>query len=204
MLFPDSIRYDLLLSDEYRRLLTQPSILRQECLAKNINGENQRAPIIIDEVQKVPDLLDEFHWLIENRNLRFILCGSSARKLKRGHANLLGGRAIRYELFTLVFPEIPDFLLIKALNNGLIPRHYLSENPVHMIRSYIGDYLKEEISAEALTRNIAAFNRFLEIAAITNGECVNYHNIANQCGVSSPTVKEYFQILSDTLIDSLS
>jgi predicted AAA+ superfamily ATPase len=145
-------------------------------------------------------MLDEVHWLIESKGLRFILCGSSARKLKRGHANLLGGRAVRYELFPLVFPEIPDFSLNKALNNGLIPRHYDSKKPGRLIQSYVGEYLKEEIASEALTRNIPAFSRFLEVAALTNGEMLNYTNIARECGVSSPTVKEYFQILEDTLI----
>ncbi|MCK4727635.1 MAG: DUF4143 domain-containing protein, partial [Desulfobacterales bacterium] len=145
-------------------------------------------------------LLDEVHWLMENKGLRFILCGSSARKLRRGHANLLGGRAIRYELYPLIFPEIPAFSLIKALNSGLIPRHYDSARPSRLIQSYVGDYLKEEIAAEALTRNIPAFSRFLEVAALSNGEILNYSNIARECGISSPTVKEYFQILEDTLI----
>jgi len=108
-------------------LLREPKLIREQCLAAELNADSQRAPIIIDEIQKLPLLLDEVHWLMENRGLRFILCGSSARKLKRGHANLLGGRAIRYELYPLVFPEIPDFSLIKALNSGLIPRHYDSD-----------------------------------------------------------------------------
>jgi predicted AAA+ superfamily ATPase len=137
---------------------------------------------------------------MENRELRFILCGSSARKVKRGHANLLGGRAVRYELYPLVFPEIPDFSLTKALNSGLVPRHYDSAKPDRLIQSYIGDYLKEEIVAEALTRNIPAFSRFLEVAALTNGQILNYTNIARECGITSPTVKEYFQILEDTPI----
>jgi predicted AAA+ superfamily ATPase len=137
---------------------------------------------------------------MEDRKLRFILCGSSARKLRRTRANLLGGRAVRYELYPLVSSEIPDFSLIKALNSGLIPRHYDSPKPQRLIQSYVGDYLKEEIVAEAVTRNIPAFSRFLEVAALSNGELVNYTNIARECGVSSPTVKEYFQILEDTLV----
>jgi len=99
-----------------------------------------------------------------------------------------------HELFPLVFPEVPRFSLDRALQWGLIPRHYDSPRPQRLIQAYIGDYLKEEIVAEALTRNIPAFNRFLEAAALTNGEIVNYTNIARECGVSSPTVKEYFQI----------
>jgi len=200
MLFPQAIRYDLLLSTEYQRLLREPNIVREQCLAAGVDANSQRDPIIIDEIQKIPALLDEVHWLMENKGLRFILCGSSARKLKRGHANLLGGRAIRYELYPLVFPEIPGFSLIKALNSGLIPRHYDSAKPKRLIQSYVGDYLKEEIAAEAFTRNIPSFSRFLEVAALSNGEILNYTNIARECGVTSPTVKEYFQILEDTLI----
>lgn len=199
-LYPDEMVYDLLLSPQYRRLIADPSILRQECEAKGLNGSNQRYPIIIDEVQKVPELLDEIHWLIENKRLRFILCGSSPRKLKRSHGNLLGGRGVRYELFPLVYPEIPDFSLTRALNHGLLPRHYLGKSPLKLIEAYVVDYLKEEIASEALTRNIPSFNRFLEVAALSNGDMVNYSNIARECGLSSPTIKDYFQILEDTLI----
>ena len=199
-LFPNSIRFDLLLSTEYQRLLRRPSLIREQCLAEGLDAGSPKVPIIIDEIQKIPALLDEIHWLIENMGLRFILCGSSARKLKRGHANLLGGRAVRYELYPLVYSEFSDFSLFKALNSGLLPRHYDAAKPARLIQSYVGDYLKEEIMAEALTRNIPAFSRFLEIAALSNGEVLNFTNIARECGVSSPTVKEYFQILEDTLI----
>jgi predicted AAA+ superfamily ATPase len=199
-LFPDARRYDLLLSNEYHRLLTNPGLIREECQAESKASKRKKLPVIIDKVQKIPALLDEVHWLIENADMRFILCGSSARKVKRGQANLLGGRAVRYELHPFVYPEIPDFSLSKALNGGLLPRHYLSPHPQRLIESYVGDYLKEEIAAEALTRNVPAFSRFLKIAALTNGELINYRNIASECGVSAPTVKEYFQILDDTLI----
>lgn len=196
-LFPHSVRYDLLLSDEFERLNRRPSILREELLA---NLKSIKTPVIIDEVQKVPALLDEIQWLIVNHRIPFILCGSSARKLKRGGGNLLGGRALRYELFPLVYKEIPDFDLLRGLNNGFLPRHYLVRDARRLLQSYAGDYLKEEIAAEALTRNIPAFGRFLEAAAFSNGEIVNYNNIASECGVSAPTVKEYFQILEDTLL----
>lgn len=199
-LFPEAMHYDLLLSTTFQRLVRQPQLIREECIAKGLNAENLISPVIIDEIQKIPALLDEVHWLIENHGIRFVLCGSSARKLKRGHANLLGGRAIRYEMFPLVYPEIPDFSFLKALNSGLVPRHYDSSKPGRLIQSYIGDYLKEEILAEALTRNISAFSRFLETAALTNGEILNYTNISRECGVSSNTVQEYYQILEDTLI----
>lgn len=195
-LFPDSPKYDLLLSSEFGRLSANPSLMLQEILAAPPGNQ----PVIIDEVQKIPALLDDVQWLIVNHNIQFILCGSSARKLKRSRANLLGGRALRFELFPLVYPEIPDFDLLRALNHGLIPRHYISEHPHKLLESYVGEYLKEEIAAEALTRNIPAFSRFLEAAAFSNGEIVVYSNIASECHVSAPTVKEYFEITTDTLI----
>ncbi|NCC53447.1 MAG: ATP-binding protein, partial [Spartobacteria bacterium] len=198
--FPDALRYDLLLSDTYRQLIENPAVIREHCDARKLTAETQQHPIIIDEVQKIPEILDEIHWLIENRGLRFVLCGSSARKLRRGHANLLGGRALRLALYPFCYPEIPDFSLERALNHGLLPRHYQSKMPRQLLTAYVSDYLKEEIAAEALTRNIPSFNRFLEVAAYSNGEQVNYTNIASDCGVSSPTVKNYFEILYDTLI----
>jgi predicted AAA+ superfamily ATPase len=197
-LFPDCPRYDLLLSTDYERLLRHPALIREAIQARPAGAGH--FPVIIDEIQKVPALLDEVHWMIENLGARFILCGSSARKLKRGHANLLGGRAIRYELYPLTSVEIPGFSLGRALNAGLLPRHYDSQQPGRMIQAYVGDYLKEEIMAEALTRNIPAFSRFLEVAALSNGELINYRDIASECGVSGPTVKEYYQILVDTLV----
>jgi len=195
-LFPKSPRYNLLLASEARRLATNPSLMRQELLATP--PENN--PVIIDEVQKVPELLDEAQALIVENDMKFILCGSSARKLKRQGANLLGGRALRFELFPLVYPEIDDFDLLRALNHGLLPRHYISERPKDLLEAYVGEYLKEEIVAEALVRNVPAFSRFLEVAAFSNGEIVNYSNIASECGVSNPTIKEYFQILEDTFL----
>lgn len=194
-LFPDAPYYDLLLSEEFARLNRRPELLREELLANPKKG-----PVIIDEVQKVPQLLNEIQWLIVNKNIQFILCGSSARKLKRGGGNLLGGRALKYELYPLVSKEITDFDLFRAINNGLLPRHYLEETPKKLHQAYIDNYLKEEIAAEALTRNLQAFSRFLEIAAFSNGEIVNYTNIATEAGVSSVTIKEYFEILQDTLL----
>ena len=195
-LFPKSPRYNLLLASEARRLATEPSFLRQELLAMPPG----RIPVVIDEVQKVPELLDEVQALIVENHMQFVLCGSSARKLKRQGSNLLGGRALRFELFPLVFPEIPDFDLLRALNHGLLPRHYISDKPKELLEAYVGEYLKEEVVAEALVRNVPAFSRFLEVAAFSNGEVVNYSNIASECGVSHPTIKEYFQILVDTLL----
>jgi len=194
-LFPDSLLFDLLLSDVFEQLYRNPSTLRETVLAVKPN-----TPVIIDEIQRVPFLLNEIHWLIENTATKFILSGSSPRKIIRKGENLLGGRTLRFELLPLSFSEIPDFDLVKALNGGLLPRHYKSKNHRKVLASYIGSYLQDEIIAEAKLRNISSFSRFLEIAALTNGEMINYTNIASECGVSSPTVKEYFQILSDTLL----
>ena len=195
MLFPEAVYFDLLQSDVFERYQKSPSQFREVILAIPSG-----ATVIVDEIQKIPSLLDEIHWLIVHHQTRFILSGSSPRKIIRSGANLLGGRALRYELYPLIYAEIPDFDLLKALNNGLLPRHYLSGNAKKLISAYIGSYLKDEIIAEAKIRNISAFTKFLEAAAFSNGEMVNYTNIASECGVSSTTVKEYFQILEDTLI----
>lgn len=194
-LFPDTPYYDLLKSDEYTRLSMRPSLLREECEMLD-EGEL----VIIDEVQKIPALLDEVHWLMSARNLRFILCGSSARKLKRCGANLLGGRAIRKELFPLVSREIPDFDIERALNNGMLPRHYLVKDAQKRLEAYVGDYLQQEIIAEAVVRRIDSFTRFLQVAALSDAEIINYTNIANDCGVSAKSVKEYFSILEETML----
>lgn len=195
LLFPNTRYIDLLKSDEFERYNRRASLLREEL---SLLPENEL--IIIDEIQKIPELLDEVQWLMTNKNHRFILSGSSARKLRRSGVNLLGGRAIRKHLYPFVSAEIPDFDLIKACNNGMMPRHYLVDDASKRIHAYVGDYLQQEIKAEALTRNLKTFSRFMEIAALSNGEVVNYNNIASECGVSAPTVKEYFSILEETLI----
>jgi uncharacterized protein len=193
-LYPGAPCFDLLLGNEFERFQRYPSLIREIVQAAKFTG-----PIIVDEIQRVPALLNEIHWLIENEKSQFILSGSSPRKILRSGGNLLGGRAIRYELYPLIFPEIPDFDLLTALNNGLLPRHYLTSRPEKLISAYIGSYLRDEIMAEAKIRNISSFSRFLEMAAFSNGEIVNYTNIASDCGVSAPTIKEYFQILEDTM-----
>lgn len=195
MLFPKARMYDLLKTDVRMSFQLRPALLREEC---ELLDEGEL--VIIDEVQKVPALLDEVHWLIENRGLRFILSGSSARKLRRSGANLLGGRALRRTLFPLVSAEIPDFNLQRALNNGMLPRHYLVADARNRIQAYIGDYLQQEIVEEAVVRQLDAFTRFLQVAALSNTEIVNYTNIAQDCGVSAKTVKEYFAILEETML----
>ncbi|OAI47109.1 AAA family ATPase [Gammaproteobacteria bacterium SCGC AG-212-F23] len=196
--FPKAIFYDLLKTDLHFQLAKEPHLLREEILA--LPADATKHPIIIDEVQKIPELLNEIHWLIENTKFQFILCGSSARKLKRNAANLLGGRAWRYLFYPLVYPEIPHFNLLHALNNGLVPSHYLANDAKRSLNAYVTDYLKEEIQGESLVRNLPAFARFLDAMALTHGELVNFSNIARDCGIDSKTVKEYYQILEDTLL----
>lgn len=194
--YPDAVWIDLLKAEEYRRYLQNPELLRGELAA----SESIRQ-VVIDEVQKVPQLLDEAHWLHENRGVHFALCGSSARKVKRGQANLLGGRAVRYELHGLTAGEIGrDFNLDRLLNHGYLPRMYLSDRPQRLLSAYVADYLKEEVAAEGLVRNLPVFSEFLNVASLSDTELVNFSTIARDCGVSSHTIKGYFQILEDTLL----
>ena len=197
-LFPDATYIDLLETDVQHRFRMQPSLLRDI-----LNNHPDNSLVIIDEIQQVPELLNEVHLLISRKQIRFVLCGSSARKLKRQGVNTLGGRALPEQLYPLVSDEIPDFDLQRALTHGLLPKIYLSERPTRLLQAYVDIYLKEEIQAEALVRNLKSFTRFLEVAALTNGEIVNYNNIATDCGVSAKTAAEYFSILQDTLIGYL-
>lgn len=196
--FPQSLIYDFLKTDLALEFAKRPSLLREQILAKD--AATLMHPIILDEVQKVPKIMDEVHWLIENKGLSFILCGSSARKLKRGKANLLGGRAWRYEMFPLVSAELENVDLLRALNHGMIPDHYLRDNYQKSLRGYVQDYLKEEVFNEGLTRNIPAFARFFDAVGYSHGELTNCSNIARDCGVDAKTIKEYYQILVDTLL----
>ena len=193
--FPKAVYFDLLNSELRNRFRQHPEVFRESLL---------RYPpetlVIVDEIQKVPDLLDEVHWLMVNRGLFFILSGSSARKLKKSGANNLGGRAIPETLFPLVSAEIPDYDLERAVQNGMIPRHYMVANARNRLKSYIELYLKEEIIEEAVVQNVDDFVRFLEVAAISDGEMLNYENVAADCGVSANTVKAYYKILCDTLL----
>ena len=196
--FPESVRLDLLQTDLMLELIRRPALLRERLQA--LPPAQPLHPVILDEVQKVPQLMDEIHWLIENTDLRFVLCGSSARKLKRSETNLLGGRAWRYEMFPLVSTEVPELDLLQALNRGLLPAHYLQANYRRSLRAYLQDYLKEEVFAEGLTRNAPAFSRFFDAMGFSHGELTNYANIARDCGVDAKTVREYYQILVDTLL----
>lgn len=194
-LFPGTIYYDLLNTDIRKRFQKNPELFREVLMNKP-----EGTLVIVDEIPKVPELLDEVHWLMTNKNIRFILCGSSARRLKKQSSNTLGGRAVPMYLYPLVSAEIPDFDIYRAVQNGMIPRHYMIENAVRRLKAYVDIYLKEEIKEEALVRDIVSFERFLEVAAICDGEILNYENIAADCGVSAKTVAAYFQILYDTLV----
>lgn len=193
--FPDAIYIDLL-NTEVRNRFSRRPVLLYETLSMKPEG----TLVIIDEIPEVPELLYEVHRLISERQLLFVLCGSSARKLKRKGKNTLGGRALPIYLYPFVSAEIPDFNIDKAVCYGMIPSHYLAQNPSRRLEAYIQVYLKEEIKEEALVRNLSAFQRFLEVAALTDGEIINNNNVAQDCGVSATTVSSYFDILEDTLV----
>lgn len=193
--FPKSVFIDLLDSELRMRFKRRPSLLYEMLKDKESN-----TIVVIDEIPEVPELLNEVHRLISEKDIIFVLCGSSARKLKRKGYNTLGGRAYPCYFYPLTSNEITDFDLDRALTYGLLPTHYLAKNPKRLLAAYVDVYLKEEIQEEALARNLTGFHRFLEIAALTNGEIVNYANIASECGVSAQTIKSYFGILEDTLV----
>src|SRR5262245_13923934 len=191
---PDAVLIDLLRSDVFADFAARPALLRERY------GSLKGQLIVVDEVQKVPALLDEVHWLIENAKLSFLLTGSSARKLRRGHANLLAGRAWRRFMVPLAMTEVIGFRLESVMTSGLLPPHFLSDDPLEELRSYVGDYLKEEIAAEALTQDIPAFSEFLHVAALTSSELLNYANVSREAGVSAKVVRSYFEILEDTYL----
>jgi predicted AAA+ superfamily ATPase len=192
---------DLLPQRNYLNYAKNPGRLRQEVLAHL--SKYSDPVVIIDEIQKIPSLLDEIHELIESKGVHFILTGSSARKLRRGGANLLAGRAYTYHLFPLTFNEIgSDFDLNRALKIGSLPVLWESdkEDCQEFLRAYAETYLKEEIAAEGLVRDIGPFAQFLDIAAANDGETVNFSNIARVCSISAKTVQQYYQILEDTFL----
>jgi predicted AAA+ superfamily ATPase len=196
---------DLLRTDDYADYALRPALLRERYEAWCMRGGRPDL-VVIDEIQKIPALLDEVHWLIENRSARFLLTGSSARKLKRGHANMLGGRAWRRELCPLSLRELFDAFgadqveLARVASSGLMPSHYLSSDPREDLRAYVADYLKEEIAAEGLARNLPAFGEFLRVAALSSGELMNFENVAREVGQSTKVVRGYYSILEDTLL----
>jgi predicted AAA+ superfamily ATPase len=192
--FPKAKYYNLHETDTFLKFNQAPHRLRQELTGKD-------KFVIMDEIQKLPLLLDEIQVLIDDRQVRFLLTGSSARALKRKGLNLLGGRARTKRLHPLCYRELAhEFDLVKALDRGLLPSLYFSESPYEDLHAYVGTYLKEEIAAEAVVRNLPAFSRFLTVAALCNGQMLNYSKIASDAQVPKSTVQEYFHILRDTLL----
>jgi len=186
--------YDLLDTSMYLALSQNPGRLAQELTGRD-------PIVVIDEIQRLPALLDEVHRLIEERRIRFLLTGSSARKLRRGGVNLLGGRARTMHMHPFTYRELGSrFDLLRAIQRGLIPSIYFSDDPRADLQAYAGLYLQQEILAEGLTRNLPAFSRFLRVAAFCNGTIVNFTNVANDAQVARTTIYEYFGILKDTLI----
>jgi predicted AAA+ superfamily ATPase len=191
--FPDCPLIDLLKTDVFAEYASRPALLRERFTG-------HEGIVVVDEIQMVPSLLNEIHWLIENAGVQFLLTGSSARKLRRSHANLLGGRAWRFSMRPLTFGETEGFDIERAMISGLLPPHFLSPDPLSDLRAYVADYLKEEIAEEARVQNIPAFVEFLRVAAVTSCEQLNHTNVARESGVSAKVVRNYFQILDDTLL----
>ena len=194
--FPSAVTYDLLDTGEALRLSKEPQVLYRELAALPAGDW-----AVLDEVQRVPELLHEVHRLIESHRLRFVLCGSSARKLRRGGVNLLAGRAVTTSLFPLVSAELSFNLdLERILLFGALPMAVTGDNPQEYLRAYAETYLVQEVRADALTRNLGAFARFLEIAARQNAQVTNTTGIARDAGISRRTVQNHFEILTDTLL----
>ena len=193
-------KINLLLSDQFLKYSKDPSLFRKEVLQK----KDAITHVFIDEIQRVPELLNEVQYLIDTTSLHFILSGSSARKLKRGYANLLGGRAVQRFLHPFLWQEVAESAtLMHLLRFGSLPPVFLAETDVDkidLLRSYVDIYLREEIQAEGIVRQIGAFSRFLDMAASQFGEIVNYSSVARECRQAVMTVKSYYEILTDTLI----
>lgn len=192
--FPAARFYDLLDTTLSAELAVRPHLLREQVL-----GERP-AIVVVDEIQQVPALLPEIHWLLENSAARFVLCGSSARKLRRAAKNLLGGRAIDFHLLPLTSHEIGDVDLLRLLNHGALPAHYRVDDARPLLRAYLNNYIKQEIIDESATRNVPAFSRFLQVVGLGHGQQVNFTNVARETGVSAGTARGYYQILEDTLL----
>lgn len=202
--FPGALFFDLLDAQTYRALAVSPALVGDR--ARTLKGK--RRVVVIDEIQKLPELLDEVHRLIElDKSLRFVLTGSSARKLRERGRNLLGGRAGLVRMHPLAHPESARVGTVldwtQALVWGGLPSVRGSRQPKEALQAYVGLYLQEEIRAEGLARSIPNFSRFLEVAASMNGEIVNYTKMGNDAQLSPRTVRDYFQILQDTLIGDL-
>ena len=194
---------NLLRSGEYLPLAGNPSRLREIVAEGRADASIDPPVVVIDEIQKLPALLDEVHDLIETRGIHFVLSGSSARKLKDSGVNLLGGRAWQANLFPLTSAEVPDFDLGRYLLHGGLPQVYDSEYPEEELDAYVNTYLREEIRGEALVRNFVHFARFLNVAALCSGQQLNFANVSRDTGVPATSVSSYFEILADTFIGFL-
>ncbi|HCM37341.1 TPA: ATPase [Patescibacteria group bacterium] len=196
--YPESIYIDLLRTDIYTQLLANPETL-ESYIPQDFNDF-----IIIDEIQRIPELLNEVHRLIESpKHYKFILTGSSARKLRRQGVNLLAGRAYTYNIYPLTINELgKDFDLKKVLRFGTLPAIYSKNDPHEYLQSYLSTYLEQEINQEGMTRNLSAFYRFLQIASYSQGSPVNTSSIAREVGIHSKVVDNYFTILIDLLMGS--
>lgn len=192
------LSWSLLDNELYRNLSMRPSLLRNTLRAKGIND----GIVVIDEIQRLPDLLNEVHMLIEETDIHFLLTGSSARKLKKKGVNLLGGRAGKLNFHPLVWPEITDYEITidKIFRTGLLPAAFSDDDCDSLLNDYVGLYVKEEIEAEREIRNLPPFWEFLRIAATESGEITNYENVARDVGISGVSVREWYNILIDTLI----
>ena len=189
----DAHVFNLLSGDTFAHLARNPNYIDETC--------RDNRPVVIDEIQKMPALLDEVHRLIEEKGKRFLLTGTSARKLRKGGFNLLGGRARIRNLHPFSASELGDaFDLDRAVNVGLVPGIWFSDDPEEDLAGYISLYLEQEIMQEGATRNLPAFSRFLEVAALSNGEQINFQSIASDAQIPRSTVQEYFKILKDTLL----
>lgn len=184
---------DLLKSDLYFEYRAHSALLRERF-------QQSKKLIVIDEIQFIPDLMREVHWLIENSSCRFVLSGSSARQLRKQGVTNLAGRLRTVHLYPLTCAEIPNFRLDERLQYGCLPPLISSDEPELDLKDYCGEYLKEEVQAEGLVRNLPSFAKFLELSALSNAELLAYSSIARDCGVAQKTIREYFQILEDTLL----
>lgn len=193
--FTKALYLDLLEAELFNDLMANPQRL-ENFIPKNFNDW-----VVIDEVQRIPELLNEVHRLIEKNKYKFILTGSSARKIRRKGVNLLAGRALSCHLYPLTTGELgKDFNLSRSLAYGQLPCVYTEENPKAYLESYIKTYLEEEIRYEGLARNLGAFSRFLEAASFSQGSILNISSVARDCGVERKVVENYFTILEDLLI----
>ena len=193
--FTDIPSYNLLDNTVYNELIRNPRLIREEIQARNRNI------VVIDEIQRLPELLNEVHLMIEELGIRFVMSGSSARSLRKKGVNLLGGRARTRRMHPFVSSELAaQFDLERALEFGLLPSIYFSDSPGEDLKAYVSNYLSEEIAAGGLTRNLGAFARFLDVVGLSHGQMINFERIANESQVPAATVRGYFQILKDSFL----